>query len=78
MSDYPRFHLALPVSDLEQAEVFYGDVLGCPRGRRSQRWIDFDFWGHQLVTHLVDAADLPGTRSTSLAFVRVMEAGQCS
>ena len=33
---------------------FYGEVLGCPRGRESERWIDFDFWGHQLVIHLVD------------------------
>jgi hypothetical protein len=49
------FHLALPVSDLDAAARFYGEVLGCPRGRSSERWIDFDFWGHQLVVHLVDA-----------------------
>jgi extradiol dioxygenase family protein len=49
-----RFHLALPVTDLDAAAAFYGDVLGCPRGRESDRWIDFDFWGHQLVIHLVD------------------------
>lgn len=48
------FHLALPVTDLEAAADFYGRVLGCPRGRESDRWIDFDFWGHQLVIHLVD------------------------
>ena len=59
MTDYPRFHLALPVNDLEQARTFYGDVLGCAQGRRSERWIDFDFWGHQLVTHLVAVAELP-------------------
>jgi extradiol dioxygenase family protein len=53
MSDIPRFHLALPVTDLELARAFYADVLGCPQGRRSERWIDFDFWGHQLVLHLV-------------------------
>jgi extradiol dioxygenase family protein len=47
------FHLALPVTDLDEAATFYGDVLGCPRGRSSERWIDFDFWGHQLVVHLV-------------------------
>jgi extradiol dioxygenase family protein len=46
------FHLAIPVDDLEKAESFYGDVMGCPRGRRSETWIDFDFFGHQLVTHL--------------------------
>lgn len=49
------FHLALPVDDLDAADHFYGELLGCPRGRRSERWIDFDFWGHQLVVHLVDA-----------------------
>jgi extradiol dioxygenase family protein len=49
------FHLALPVTDLDSASHFYGDILGCPRGRSSDRWIDFDFWGHQLVVHLVDA-----------------------
>ena len=48
------FHLALPVTDLPAAEAFYGETLGCPRGRSSDRWIDFDFWGHQLVVHLVD------------------------
>ena len=53
MSDIPRFHLALPVTDLERARVFYAEVLGCPQGRQAERWIDFDFWGHQLVLHLV-------------------------
>ena len=48
------FHLALPVTDLEAAAHFYGETLGCPRGRSSDRWIDFDFWGHQLVVHLVN------------------------
>lgn len=54
MSGEVRFHLALPVTDLEAAAGFYGGVLGCERGRESDRWIDFDFWGHQLVVHLVD------------------------
>jgi uncharacterized protein len=49
-----RFHLALPVDDLNAAATCYGEVLGCPRGRASTRWIDYDFWGHQLVVHLVD------------------------
>jgi extradiol dioxygenase family protein len=52
--DYPRFHLALPVTDLPAAVSFYQDVLGCTQGRSSERWVDFDFWGHQLVVHLVD------------------------
>ena len=46
------FHLAIPVDDLGKADVFYGQVMGCAKGRRSDRWIDFNFFGHQLVTHL--------------------------
>jgi extradiol dioxygenase family protein len=52
--DYPRFHLALPVTDLQDTADFYTQVLGCERGRCSDRWIDLDFWGHQLVLHLVE------------------------
>lgn len=58
-ADYPRFHLALPVDDLAAAATFYGEVLGCTRGRESSRWIDYDFWGHQLVTHLVAPGEVP-------------------
>ncbi|MEM7661054.1 MAG: VOC family protein [Pseudomonadota bacterium] len=46
------FHLAIPVDDLTKAEAFYGDLMGCTTGRRSNDWIDFNFYGHQLVTHL--------------------------
>lgn len=46
------FHLAFPVNDLAVARTFYGDLLGCPEGRSSPDWIDFDFYGHQLVAHL--------------------------
>ncbi len=46
------FHLAFPVSDLAQARAFYGGLLGCPEGRSSPEWIDFDFYGHQIVAHL--------------------------
>lgn len=46
------FHLAIPVNDLGAAEAFYGALFGCPTGRRSDQWIDFNFFGHQLVTHL--------------------------
>ena len=48
----PRFHLAFPVDDLEKARAFYGGVLGCPEGRSSDSWVDFDFHGHQIVAHL--------------------------
>ena len=47
------FHLAFPVHDLAAARAFYGDLLGCPEGRSSKEWIDFDFFGHQIVAHLV-------------------------
>jgi extradiol dioxygenase family protein len=46
------FHLAFPVDDLSRAREFYGGLLGCPEGRSSEQWIDFDFWGHQVVAHL--------------------------
>ncbi|KPL67966.1 glyoxalase [Erythrobacter sp. SG61-1L] len=51
------FHLAFPVRDLAEARAFWGSVMGCPEGRSSDHWIDFDFYGHQIVTHLApDAA----------------------
>lgn len=53
----PRFHLALPVTDLQAARRFYGELLGCAEGRSAERWVDFDFFGHQLSTHLVEAPD---------------------
>jgi extradiol dioxygenase family protein len=46
------FHLAVPVADLAEARRFYGGLLGCPEGRSSPEWVDFDFFGHQLVAHL--------------------------
>jgi uncharacterized protein len=46
------FHLAFPVDDLDSAREFYSGVLGCPEGRSSNLWIDFDLYGHQIVTHL--------------------------
>ena len=46
------FHLAFPVDDLEAARSFYGGVMGCPEGRSSPDWIDFNFYGHQIVAHL--------------------------
>jgi extradiol dioxygenase family protein len=46
------FHLAFPVHDLDAARLFWGGVVGCPEGRSSEHWIDFDFFGHQIVAHL--------------------------
>jgi extradiol dioxygenase family protein len=54
--DRPRFHLAIPVDDLASARHFYGTVIGCPEGRSSERWVDFDLYGHQLVVHLAERA----------------------
>lgn len=52
MSATPPFHLAIAVDDLAAADAFYHGVLGCPHGRRSAQWTDYDFFGHQLVAHL--------------------------
>lgn len=52
MSQLAPFHLAFPVNDLAAARSFYGGVMGCPEGRSSDEWIDFDFFGHQIVAHL--------------------------
>ena len=46
------FHLAFPVNDLVATRRFYGDLLGCPEGRSTDDWIDFNFYGHQIVAHL--------------------------
>lgn len=56
MASLPPFHLAFPVHDLAVARAFYGDLLGCPEGRSDAQWIDFDFFGHQIVAHLSDNA----------------------
>ena len=54
MNTHP-FHLAFPVHDLAEARRFYGGLLGCPEGRSSPEWIDFDLYGHQVVAHLAPA-----------------------
>jgi extradiol dioxygenase family protein len=58
------FHLAFPVDDLDAARRFYTEVLGCSVGRTSERWIDFDFFGHQITAHLVTAGDGSAPDST--------------
>jgi len=57
------FHLAIPVSDLNNAYRFYGELLGCSQGRSSEQWIDWNFFGHQLVTHKV--AQMPTKPDTN-------------
>jgi len=51
------FHIAFPVNDLDAARAFYGGTLGCPEGRSSAQWIDFDLFGHQIVAHLKPSED---------------------
>ncbi|MGJ7558453.1 VOC family protein [Variovorax sp. RB2P76] len=57
------FHLAFPVRDIAEARAFYGDLLGCPEGRSAPEWVDFDFYGHQIVAHL--APDECGHKTSS-------------
>ena len=57
------FHLAFPVDDLERTRAFYTKILGCTEGRSSDRWIDFDMYGHQVVAHLVDELDQVATNA---------------
>ena len=57
------FHLAFPVRDLSEARAFYGELLGCAEGRSSPNWVDFDFYGHQIVAHL--SPEECGQRNTS-------------
>ena len=59
----PLFHLAFPVKDIAEARRFYGGLLGCSEGRSSDAWVDFDFYGHQLVAHL--APEECGHKATS-------------
>jgi extradiol dioxygenase family protein len=56
MPELTPFHLAIPVRDLGSARAFYGQLLGCAEGRSSGEWVDFDFFGHQLVCHVVAGA----------------------
>jgi len=57
------FHLAFPVHDLAQARGFYGELLGCPEGRSADDWVDFNFYGHQIVAHLAPNETGPAQRN---------------
>ena len=52
MSEFKPFHLAFPIRDIEETRAFYGDLLNCDIGRSTDKWIDFNFFGHQLSAHL--------------------------
>lgn len=54
MSELRPFHLAVPVKDLQETRSFYRDLLGFEEGRSSDTWVDFNFYGHQFVIHMVD------------------------
>lgn len=51
MSTISPFHIAIPVHNLDECRTFYRDVLNCEEGRSSDHWVDFNFFGHQLVIH---------------------------
>ena len=57
------FHLAFPVHDIALARQFYGELLGCPEGRSTDDWVDFNFHGHQIVAHLAPAETGPAQRN---------------
>lgn len=62
-SPNPPFHLAFPVADLEKTRDFYCQLLGCDSGREAERWIDFNFFGHQITAHLSAEADTVATNA---------------
>ena len=63
MPSVQPFHLAFPATDLEATRSFYANVLGCAVGREAERWIDFDFFGHQIVAHKVASAQMSDATS---------------
>jgi extradiol dioxygenase family protein len=70
------FHLAFPVNDLTATREFYGNVLGCEEGRSSERWIDFNLYGHQIVAHLAeDSAGIKASNSVDADNVPVPHFG---
>lgn len=71
----PRFHLAFPVRDLDEARAFYGGLLGCPEGRSAADWVDFDFHGHQIVAHLAPSAGEVATNAVDGEYVPVRHFG---
>ncbi len=66
MTRLAPFHLAIPVGNLDAARQFYAHVIGCDEGRSSEHWIDFDFFGHQLVVHEVAGYTNPRAGSNAV------------
>jgi len=76
MTALPLFHLAFPVTSLAKARAFYGGLLGCPEGRSSEDWVDFNFYGHQIVAHLApEEAGQKGTHAVDGDHVPVRHFG---
>lgn len=72
----PRFHLAIPVTNLAACRSFYGEVMGFSEGRSSEAWVDFDMFGHQLVIHEVESnSAVAGTNPVDGAEVPVPHFG---
>jgi uncharacterized protein len=69
------FHLAFPVHDLVAAREFYGGVLECEEGRSSESWIDFNLYGHQIVTHLAKGAGVAATNAVDADHVPIPHFG---
>lgn len=65
MTDMPPFHLAFPIRDLEETRRFYVDLVGCTVGREAEKWIDFDFHGHQISAH-VKPEECEGARTNDV------------
>ncbi len=63
--NYKPFHLAFPVKDIESTREFYGNLLGCDIGRETEKWIDFNFFGHQLSAH-VNAGECGGEATSTV------------
>jgi len=65
MSTLMPFHLAIPVTDLEETRIFYREVIGCEEGRSDTQWVDFNFYGHQLVIHLDENRSKPNVDASN-------------
>jgi len=59
------FHLAIPVSDLDETRTFYREIIGCKEGRSDTQWVDFDFYGHQLVIHMDTDRESPNVAASN-------------
>ena len=64
MNKLPPFHLAISVNNLEVCRLYYREILGCIEGRSSDSWVDFDFFGHQLVIHLDKNKSVPSSSNS--------------